>query len=42
MKNCMPLFAMVCLEREKCENFLRIKRDWKGRYGTCFTFYSSI
>ena len=38
MKNCMPLFAMVCLERENCENFLRIKRDWKERYGTCFTF----
>ena len=38
MKNCMPLFGMVCLKREKCENFLRIKRDWKGRSVACFTF----
>ena len=33
----MPLFGIICLAREKCKNFLRIKRDTKERYEIYFT-----
>ena len=37
MEDCMSLFGMVCLAREKCENF-RKQRELKGRCEIYFTF----
>ena len=35
--NCLSLLDLVCLARE-IQNFLRTKRDLKGRCGIYFTF----
>ena len=37
MEDCMSLFGMVCLAREKCENFQK-QRGLKGRCWIYFTF----
>ena len=38
MENCIFLFGMVCLEKEKCKNFLKQREICKGGVGYILLF----